>query len=188
MLQEPFPLAANASIAIRSNLDSMVLADRLRAAVREQDPELAVSDIRTMEQVAAGSYATSRFALFLIALFAALALSLAAIGTYGVIAYSVSQRIHEFGVRMALGASHWGVMRSVFATGMKLAIAGTAFGVLLGLVLSRLLGSLLYEVGAIDLVAITASCALAIAVAAIACYVPAMRATRADPMSALRAE
>jgi ABC-type antimicrobial peptide transport system permease subunit len=71
---------------------------------------------------------------------------------------------------------------------MKLAIAGTAFGVLLGLVLSRLLGSLLYEVGAIDLVAITASCALAIAVAAIACYVPAMRATRADPMSALRAE
>jgi ABC-type antimicrobial peptide transport system permease subunit len=188
MLQEPFPLAANSSIAIRSNLDPKLVADRLRAAVREQDPELAVSDIRTMEQVAAGSYATSRFALFLIALFAALALSLAAIGTYGVIAYSVSQRIHEFGLRMALGAGSWGVMRSVLANGMKLAIAGTALGVVLGLVLSRLLGNLLYEVRVLDPAAITATCAIAIAVAAIACYVPALRATRADPMSALRAE
>ncbi len=188
MLQEPFPLAASSSIAIRSNLDPKLVADRLRAAVREQDPMLAVSDVRTMEQVAAGSYATSRFALFLIALFAVLALSLAAIGTYGVIAYSVNQRIHEFGVRMALGASPWGVMRGVLANGMKLAIAGTALGVVMGLTFSRLLGNMLYDVSLMDPVAITATCAIAIAVAAIACYVPAMRATRADPMSALRAE
>jgi putative ABC transport system permease protein len=141
-----------------------------------------------MEQVAAGSYATARFALFLVALFAALALSLAAIGTYGVIAYSVSQRIHEFGVRMALGAGPWRVMRSVLANGMKLAIAGTVLGIVLGLTLSRLLGNLLYEVSALDPVAIVATCAIAIAVAAVACYVPAIRATRADPVNALRAE
>lgn len=188
MLQEPFPLAANSSIAIRSNLDSRLLADRLRAAIREQDASLAVSDVRTMEQVVAGSYATTRFALFLVALFAALALSLAAIGTYGVIAYSVSQRIHEFGVRMALGASPWGVMRSVLANGIKLAIAGTALGIVLGLTLSRFLGNLLYEVRVADPVAIIATCTIAVIVAAIASYVPARRATRADPISALRAE
>jgi predicted permease len=188
MLQEPFPLAANSSVAIRSNLDPKQLAERLRSAVREQDGSLAVSDVRTMEQVAAGSYATARFALFLVTLFAALALSLAAIGTYGVIAYSVSQRIQEFGVRMALGASSWHVMRNVLANGMKLAVAGTALGIVLGLTLSRLLGNLLYEVSALDPVAITATCAIALAVAAVACYVPAIRATRADPMNALRAE
>lgn len=187
-LQEPFPLAATSSIAIRSHLDATLLANRLRAIVREQDASLAVSDVRTMEQVAAGSYATTRFALFLVALFAALALCLAAIGTYGVIAYSVNQRIHEFGVRMALGASPWGVMRAVLANGIKLAIAGTALGIVLGLTLSRFLGNLLYEVKVADPVAITATCAIAIAVAAIACYVPARRATRADPMQALRAE
>jgi predicted permease len=188
MLQEPFPLGANSSVAIRSNLDPKQLAERLRSAVREQDGSLAVSDVRTMEQVAAGSYATARFALFLVTLFAALALSLAAIGTYGVIAYSVSQRIQEFGVRMALGASSWHVMRNVLANGMKLAVAGTALGIVLGLTLSRLLGNLLYEVSALDPVAITATCAIALAVAAVACYVPAIRATRADPMNALRAE
>jgi len=188
MLQEPFPLAANSSIAIRSSLDPQLITDRLRTVVHELDPGLAVSDVRTMEQIADGSYASARFALVLVALFAILALSLAAIGTYGVIAYSVSQRIPEFGVRMALGAGRWDVMRSVLVNGMKLALAGTALGTVLGLALSRLLGNLLYEVRATDPLAITATCMLAIAVAAVACYVPAMRATRADPMKALRAE
>jgi ABC-type antimicrobial peptide transport system permease subunit len=105
-----------------------------------------------------------------------------------VIAYSVSQRIPEFGVRMALGAGRWNVMRSVLGNGMKLALAGTALGTVLGLALSRLLGNLLYEVRAMDPVSILTTGALAIAVAALACYVPAMRATRADPMKALRAE
>lgn len=188
MLQEPFPLAANSSIAIRSSLDPKLVADRLRAAVREFDANLAVSDVRTMDRVADGAYSTSRFALLLVALFATLALLLAAIGTYGVIAYSVSQRIHEFGVRMALGATPGDVVRSVLANGMKLAIAGTALGVVLGLMLSRLLGNLLYGVSAADPAAIGATCLIAILVAALACYIPAMRATRADPMTALRAD
>jgi predicted permease len=188
MLQEPFPFAANSSIAIRSSVDPKLVADRLREAVHELDPALAVSDVRTMEQIAGGSYSSARFALALVALFAILALALAAIGTYGVIAYSVSQRIPEFGVRMALGAGRWNVMRSVLGNGMKLALAGTALGTVLGLALSRLLGNLLYEVRAMDPVSILTTGALAIAVAALACYVPAMRATRADPMKALRAE
>lgn len=89
---------------------------------------------------------------------------------------------------MALGASPWGVMRSVLVNGMRLAIAGTALGVVMGLTFSRLLGNLLYGVSLVDPVAIIATCAIAIAVAAIACFVPATRATRADPMTALRAE
>jgi predicted permease len=188
MLQERFPLAANSSIAIRSNLDAKMLVARLCTAVHELDGNLAVSDVRTMEQVAAGSYATERFALLLVVLFATLALLLAAIGTYGVIAYSVNQRIHEFGVRIALGARPRDVVRSVLANGMKLAIAGTALGILLGLALSRLLGNLLYGVSATDPVAIAATCLIALVVAALACYVPAMRAMRADPMTALRAD
>jgi predicted permease len=188
MEQEPFPLATNSSIAIRSNLDPALAADRLRIAVRELDNNLAVSEIRTMQEVTAGAYSTSRFALLLVALFATLALSLAAIGTYGVIAYSVNQRIHEFGVRMALGAQPSDVARNVLAEGMRLAIVGTLAGVVLGLALSRLLGNLLYGVSAIDPVAIIATCLIAIVVAALACYVPAMRATRADPMTALRAD
>jgi predicted lysophospholipase L1 biosynthesis ABC-type transport system permease subunit len=188
MLQEQFPLAANSSIAIRSNLDAKMLVARLCTAVHELDGNLAVSDVRTMEQVAAGSYATERFALLLVVLFATLALLLGAIGTYGVIAYSVNQRIHEFGVRIALGARPRDVVRSVLANGMKLAIAGTALGILLGLALSRLLGNLLYGVSATDPVAIAATCLIALVVAAVACYVPAMRAMRADPMTALRAD
>jgi predicted permease len=187
LTQEPFPMA-DFSVAIRSNLEPGLIADRLRIAVREQDRNLAVADVRTMERVADGSYSTSRFAFILVGLFAALALLLAAIGTYGVIAYSVSQRIHEFGVRMALGARPRDVVRSVLANGMKLAIAGTGIGVVLGLALSRLLGSLLYGVSAEDPLAVGATCVITIAVAALACYVPAMRATRADPMTALRAD
>ncbi len=188
LLQEPWPLAANSSIAIRSNLDPKFVAGRLRAAVGELDGNLAVSDVRTMDRVAAESYATSRFALILVALFAALAVVLAAIGTYGVIAYSVNQRLHEFGIRMALGAKPRDVVTSVLGNGMKLAIAGTALGIVLGLALARLLGNLLYGVSAADPIAIGASCLIAIAVAALACYLPALRATRADPMTALRAE
>ncbi|MGA8029428.1 MAG: ABC transporter permease, partial [Bryobacteraceae bacterium] len=188
MQQEPFPLAANSSIAIRSGENPKLVADRLRSAVRQLDGTLAVADVRTMEAVANGSYATPRFALALVALFAALALSLATIGTYGVIAYSVSRRTREFGVRMALGAKPSDVRRDVLASGMRLALAGTALGVLLGLALSRFLGTLLYGVGAADPVAIGATCVIAILVAAVACYVPAMRATRVEPMAALRSD
>lgn len=186
--QEPFPVAREASVAIRSREDPARVADGLRAVVRQLDPTLAVADVRTMEAIAGQSYATSRLALALVGGFAALALALAAIGTYGVIAYSVSQRIPEFGVRMALGAEPRDVMRDVLANGLKLGAAGTGLGMLLGVALSRFLGNLLYEVHAADPMVLGASCAIAIATASAASYVPALRATRVDPMRALRAE
>lgn len=186
--QEPWPLAANSSVAIRSNEDPKLVADRLRIVIRNLDPTLAVAEVRTMETIANGSYATSRFALALVAVFAALALALAAIGTYGVIAYSVNQRIHEFGVRMALGAKPSDVWLNVLTNGMKLAIAGVAFGILLGLAFSRFLGNLLYGVSTVDPFAVGLTCAVAILVAALACYIPARRATRIDPMAALRSD
>lgn len=188
LAQEPFTLGANSQIVIRSTLDTKLIAGRLRAIVAELDANLAVSDVRTMEAVADGSYSTSRFALVLVAVFASLAVVLAAIGTYGVIAYSVNQRIHEFGIRMALGARPRDLIADVLANGMALAILGVLFGVVLGLALTRLLSGLLYGVSPSDPLSMAAASALAIAVAMLACWVPAVRATRADPMGALRAD
>jgi predicted permease len=185
--QAPLPFN-DFSIAIRSGLETKLAAGRLRAAVSDLDRNLAVADVRTMEQVANKSYSTARFAFVLVGLFAALALLLAAIGIYGVIAYSVNQRVHEFGVRMALGARPRDLAVSVLANGMKLALSGTLLGVVSGLLFSRLLGGLLYGVGVADPVAIGATALIATSVAALACCLPAMRATRADPMTALRAD
>jgi hypothetical protein len=188
LMQEPFPAARNGVLAIRSNLGERTMSETLRGVVRGLDRTLAVSDIRTMDEVADKSYSTSRFAFVLVGVFAGLAVLLAAIGTYGVIAYSVSQRIPEFGIRMALGASRMDILRSVLANGMKLALAGVVLGVVLGVALARLLGGLLYGVRISDPPAIGATCAIALIVAAIACYVPGIRATHADPMNALRAD
>jgi ABC-type antimicrobial peptide transport system permease subunit len=141
-----------------------------------------------MDDIADANVSTSRFALFLVALFAALALTLAAIGIYGVISYAVSQRTHEFGLRMALGAQPGDVRRLVLRQGVKLAIAGVALGLAGALALGRVLWSLLYEVSAADPVTFTSVSGLSIAVAALACYLPARRATAVDPASSLRSE
>jgi predicted permease len=185
--QAPFPMR-EMSLAVRGDADAKVLADQVRAAVESIDPNLAVADIRTMEHVTDRSYATSRFAVFLVGLFAVLALVLAGTGTYGVIAYSVTQRSHEFGVRMALGARPGDVVAAVLRHGMGLALAGVTGGVLCGLLFGRLLRTLLYGVGAADVTTIAASAGLLLAASAIACYLPARRATASDPMRALRAE
>jgi len=185
LAQEPFPIA-NLSLAVRSNSDAKIVADHLRSAVWALDRNLALSDVRSMDSVADDSYATPRFTLLLVVLFAVLALTLAAIGTYGVIAYSVNQRIHEFGIRMALGANPRDVVSGVLAAGMKLTLAGLALGLVSGLALSRLLGNLIYGVSVVDPLANCATCFIAIAMAALACSVPAIRATRVNPMSALR--
>lgn len=187
LAQAPFPFG-DFSVVVRSSLDPALVANRLREVLRGLDTTLAVADIRTMDRVADASYSASRFAFFLVALFAMLAIVLAAIGTYGVIAYSVNQRIHEFGVRTAMGATPRDVVSSVLANGMRLAISGTMLGVVLGLALSRLLGSLLYGIGVIDPVAIGVTCLISVSVAAIASCVPALRAARVDPMTALRAD
>lgn len=187
MAQAPF-VFRNFSVAIRSDLDPDTASKRLRAAVRSLDANLAVADVRTMQRVADRSYSISRFALALVALFTTLALVMAAIGIYGVISYSVNQRLHEFGVRMALGARQGDLVTSILVGGMKLATLGTALGILFGIALSRLLGTLIYGVSASDPLAISATGLAAILVAALASGAPAIRAARVDPIKALRAE
>jgi predicted permease len=179
-------VSTDMSIAVRANADSNTLLDAVERQVHSLDGTLAIAGVRTMDQIAASSLATPRFSFALVTLFACLALALAAIGMYGVIAYSVGQRTHEFGLRMALGASAWNVQRSVLTDGIKLAAAGVVLGAASALLLSKVVHSLLFEVAATDPVTFAAVAILSLTVASLACYVPARRATRSDPMSALR--
>jgi predicted permease len=181
-------LVPSMAVALRSNGDPASLANQVRRTVEHLDPNLAVSDIRMMDQIAHESFSTARFSLLLVTLFAGLALALAAIGIYGVIAYSVSQRTQEFGMRMALGAPPIRVMRMVMAQGIRLAVIGTTFGLSGALVLTRLMGTFLYGVRGSDPLTFGAVSVVAILTAVSACYPSARRATSADPMTALRAE
>ncbi len=187
LLQEPFGFP-QMSIAVSAVTDPGQLAGQVRETVRALDPNLAVSDVKLMDEVAGKSFSTPRFALFLVALFAALAVSLAGIGIYGVISYSVSQRTHEFGLRMALGAKPGDVVRQVMGQGIRLALGGIGIGIVAALALGRVLWSLLYQVSATDPLTFAGVAAAAIAIAALACYIPARRATATDPMIALRSE
>lgn len=187
-LQVPMLNNGVMSVAIRSDSDSTGLANELRREVHRLDPTLAVADLRLMDQIADAGVATARFAFFLVGLFAALAIALAAIGTYGVISYSVSRRTHEFGLRMALGANRWQVVRLVLGQSAVLAVTGVALGLVGALALARVLRSLIYEVSPADPATFAVVALLVLAVAALACYLPARRATEADPVAALRAE
>ncbi len=185
--QTPFGFP-NTMIAVRANADPALLVSAVRKSVRELDPTLAVADVRLMDQIADASMSAPRFILFLVGLFAVLAIALAAIGTYGVISYTVSQRMHEFGMRVALGAGTWDVLRLVLAQGVRLALSGVVTGVVCALALAQALRNLLYEVSAADPLTFVAVSVLALAVALLACWLPARRATLADPAIALRAE
>jgi predicted permease len=187
VLQEPWSFN-DMSIAVAVKGDPGALSERVREAVSALDANLAISDVRLMDEIAGGSFSTTRFALFLVTVFAGLAITLAGIGIYGVISYSVGQRTHEFGLRMALGAHPRDVIRQVMLQGVRLALGGIGIGLIAALLLGRVLRSLLYEVSAADPVTFGAVCLCAIAIAALACYVPALRATSADPATALRAE
>jgi predicted permease len=176
------------SLVVRSDANPAVLTIAVREQVRRLDPTLALADIQLMDQIADAGVAAPRFAFLLIGLFAALAMVLAAIGIYGVISYSVSQRIPEFGLRMALGAPPSGLMRMVLAQAARLAILGCAVGIVAALTLSRYLQSMMYDVSASDPATFAAVGFMVITIALLACYLPARRATRANPMVALRAE
>jgi ABC-type antimicrobial peptide transport system permease subunit len=154
----------------------------------EQTVELAIADLRLMNQIADVAVASQRFTLFLVGLFAVLALVLATIGIYGVISYSVNQRMGEFGLRMALGARPWDLVRMILSQGMTLAVTGAAVGLACAAGLTRLLGSLLYGVGGRDPVTFAGVALVAVGATALACYLPARRAAEADPMRSLRSE
>ena len=176
------------SVAIRTSSDPQFVADALRNEVRKLDPSLAVADIQVMSQIANSSVSTPRFGFVLVGMFASLAILLAAIGTYGVISYSVSRRTAEFGLRMALGAQRGDVLRMVIVQAAKLAVAGTVLGVCASFAFARVLKSLIFNVSPTDPPTFASVGILVIVVALVACYIPALRATGADPADALRTE
>jgi predicted permease len=176
------------SVVIRAHADTQLLSDALRNEVHRLDPNLAVADVRLIDRIVDSSVSTPRFAVVMVGMFASLAILLAAIGTYGVISYSVSQRTSEFGVRMALGAPRSALMNLVLVHAMKLAGLGAVLGVLAALAVAPLLKSLIFGVSPADPATFGSVAAMVILVALLAGYVPARRATATDPMNALRAE
>jgi predicted permease len=174
------------TVLVRTVGDPVIVASAVRAEARAIDKDVPVTHIQTMDQVFGASVAQPRFSMLVVGLFALLALVLSMVGIYGVMSYSVSRRAHEIGVRMALGAGATQVLALVLREGMLLALTGIAIGSLGAFALTRLMTSLLFEVSAKDPVAFAAVAALLAAVAFIACYIPARRATRVDPLVALR--
>lgn len=176
------------AIYLRTDVASSTIWQSLREQVRGVDRDLPVFGETSMTKVAAESVSRRKFAMQLVGLFGALALLLAGVGIYGVIAYSVTQRTREIGIRVALGASSGAILRWVLRQGMILTVAGVVVGLLGAVALTRLLRTLLFGVGPTDLVTYGVLAALLTVVALIACYVPARRATKVDPLVALRNE
>jgi putative ABC transport system permease protein len=175
-------------LAIRAAGDPASIIAGTRAELRRMEPALLIDRVQTMEQRISGSLAPRRLNLVLFGLFAVLALVLASVGLYGVVAYAVARRTQEFGIRMALGAQQRDVLRLVLGQGLKLALLGVAIGIAAALGLARLLVSLLFGVEPTDPMTIAGVSFLLTAVALIACWLPAHRATTVSPTEALRAE
>jgi len=176
------------ALVLRGAVEPSSLAPTLRNAVREIDPALPVYDVMTMNERLSNSVAARRFNLLLLGGFAALALLLAGVGVYGVISYVVTQRTHEVGVRMALGAQSADVVRLFIKQGMAMVIFGVALGLIGAFALTRLMKSLLFNVSAIDPLTFVCVALLLSLVALAACYLPARRASRIDPLASLRRE
>jgi ABC-type antimicrobial peptide transport system permease subunit len=174
--------------AVRTKVPPFSLSEEIQKALRDASGGLPVSNIESMDQIDAESTASSNFNMTLLTIFAALALSLAAIGIYGLMAYSVQQRTQEIGIRTALGASPQNVRRMLMLQGMKLALAGVVIGVAAALALSRYMATLIYGVTAWDPATFVSVVVVLTGVALLACYIPARRAMRVDPIVALRYE
>ena len=175
-------------IVVRTTMDPKQMAAAIRREVRQVDPRQPVADVQPMAQYVSSALARPRLYAVLLGAFALLALLLAAVGLYGLMAYAVSRRTHEIGVRMALGAQPRDVLTSILGEGARLAVTGLALGAICAVALSRVVGNLLYGVTAGDPLTYASAAALLGGVALIAAYLPARRASMVDPMVALRYE
>jgi putative ABC transport system permease protein len=178
----------NMSIVVRSNVEPASLSGSLRQIVNEVDKSVPVSSVKTMDHVVSESITQPRFNLFLLGLFSTVAMLLSAAGIYGVTAYGVTQRTHELGIRIALGAQVGDVLRMILGQGMAVIGIGMVLGLAAAFALVRLLRSLLFGVGENDPLTFVAITLVLLLVALIACYIPARRATKVDPLEALRYE
>jgi putative ABC transport system permease protein len=190
MMYVPFAQAPlwGGEVVVRSSMSTSSVAAGIRQAVQSIDKNLPVTDFQSFPDVLGASVAQDRFRTLLMASFSAIALLLAAVGIFGVISYSASQRTREIGIRMALGAERGDVLRMVVGQGLRLALIGVAVGVAGALALTRFLSSMLYGVTPTDPITFIGVSLILIAVALVACYIPARRAAKVDPMVALRYE
>jgi putative ABC transport system permease protein len=178
----------NMNVVVRSTLPIESLSADIRRLVRSMDPTLPIVRLRTMEEVFAETVSRPRFLAQLLGIFAGLALALAAIGTYGILSYSVTERRREIGIHMALGATRAEVLRMILGQGMRVSLVGLAAGVAASVTLTRLLQTQLFNVRPSDPATMAAVVGFIALVALVACYIPASRATRVDPMVVLRDE
>jgi predicted permease len=186
--QKQWPSMSNMRVALRTKVDPASMTESVRVAIHSGDPDLPLAKIATLTTLVNDSLSQPRFAMLLLAAFSLLALLLASIGMYGVISYAVAQRLQEIGIRMALGAERRNVFGMVLGHGARLAGLGIAIGLLVALGVTRLMSSFLYGIESTDPFTFAAVSLLLLATALLACYLPARRATRVDPMVALRHE
>jgi putative ABC transport system permease protein len=183
--QSPWP---SACVVVQNAANPLAIVNSVKNAIREIDKDQPITNIKSMDQIVVESVSQPRFRTWLLGAFALVALVLAAVGIYGVMSYSVTQRTSEIGIRVALGAQRGDVLRLVVRQGMTLALLGVGIGLLGAFALTRALKSLLFEVSVLDPVALAVACVLMTLVGMLAALIPASRAARVDPTTALRDE
>jgi ABC-type antimicrobial peptide transport system permease subunit len=178
---------AEFSIVVRAQGDAAILTSAMRREARALNPEMPTK-FETIEEIVSASFDNRRFSMVMLGVFAGSALILAMVGLYGVMAYITSQRTHEIGIRMALGAQRGDMLRMIFRQSFALVLAGVIFGIIASVGLTRLLTTMLYGVRATDIITYAGVVGLLVVAAAVASYIPARRAMKVDPMVALRYE